>query len=107
MKRSTELPRRVSHTDIVLTVGDKNCFSYQIRAENGIHARPAGALVRLAEGLDGKVTFCVNGKSAPADSIIGILSLGAVKGSILKVSAEGADASVLLQKYQAYLEENL
>lgn len=54
----------------------------------GLHARPAAALVRLAAGFDARVT--VNG--ADASSLLRIIALGLRNGERVTVRADGADA---------------
>ena len=58
-------------------------------APNGMHARPAGELVKLAKGLDGKVTLATAVKSVSATSMLGILSLGLKSGAEITVTADG------------------
>jgi multiphosphoryl transfer protein len=59
----------------------------------GLHARPAALVVERAKGFDSDITISKNGKSANAKSIMSVLSLGAVTGDAVVVSAEGDDAS--------------
>ena len=60
-----------------------------LTAPNGMHARPAGELVKLAKGLDGKVTIATAAKSVNASSMLGILSLGLKSGTEIVVTADG------------------
>lgn len=60
-----------------------------LTAPNGMHARPAGELVKLAKALDGKVTLATAVKSVSAASMLGILSLGLKSGAEITVTAEG------------------
>lgn len=62
-----------------------------LTAPNGMHARPAGELVKLAKTLDGKVTLATATKSVSASSMLGILSLGLKSGAEIVVSAEGGN----------------
>ncbi len=57
----------------------------------GLHARPATLLVKRASSFKSDVSVELNGKKANVKSLIGVLSLGVVKGSKIKVSAEGPD----------------
>jgi phosphoenolpyruvate---glycerone phosphotransferase subunit DhaM len=56
---------------------------------DGLHARPAAALVRLAAGFDARVT--VNG--ADAASLLAILALGLRHGAEATVRADGPQAA--------------
>lgn len=68
---------------------------------DGLHARPAATLVSTLAGFDAKLTI-VNqrrpGKPVAANSLIGLLSLGAKGGDVLTVAASGAQAAEALAK---------
>ena len=57
----------------------------------GIHARAAGAIVRLSNAFRSKITLQRNGTLASAKSIMELLMLGAGGGSQVLVSAVGED----------------
>ena len=63
-----------------------------IKNESGIHARPAALLVKKASEFECAVEIDFNGKKVNAKSIMGIMSLGASKGSEITVITDGADA---------------
>ena len=56
-------------------------FSYVITDAQGIHARPAGQLVKLAAAYPCKVTIAKDGRSVDAKRIMGVMSLGAKQGT--------------------------
>jgi phosphocarrier protein len=66
-------------------------FTYVIKDEIGIHARPAGLLVKEAKALTSKITLEVNGKSADATKLMAVMSLGVKHGDTVVVKAEGDD----------------
>lgn len=68
-----------------------------LTAPNGMHARPAGELVKLAKTLDGKVTLATAVKSVSASSMLGILSLALKSGSEIVVTADGGSEEANLQ----------
>ena len=55
----------------------------------GIHARPAALIAQLCVGLRSSVTITCKDKSANANDVLQILSLGAKKGDILDVVVDG------------------
>jgi phosphotransferase system HPr (HPr) family protein len=57
-----------------------------------LHARPAGALVRVAAGFRSTVELIFNGKRASARSVLAIMGLNATAGSTVLVRADGEDA---------------
>ena len=99
--------KAVSHGDIILSAGSMSSNSCVIRDKNGIHARPAAALVKLAEEYDCKVSVSSGGKSAPLDSVIGIMSLGITGGSRIEFHAEGPDSEEALKAIMEFVRENL
>ncbi len=82
-------------------------FKYIIRDPEGIHARPAGLLVKKANGYTSTVTLSVNGKEADAKRIFAVMGLGAKKDMELSVKIEGEDEEVAAQSIKSFLEENL
>ncbi len=68
-----------------------------LTAPNGMHARPAGELVKLAKGLDGKVTLATAVKSVSATSMLGVLSLALKSGAEITVTADGGDEAANLR----------
>ena len=68
-----------------------------LTAPNGMHARPAGELVKLAKSLDGKVTLATAVKSVSATSMLGVLSLALKSGAEITVTAEGGDEAANLR----------
>ena len=71
---------------------------------DGLHARPAANLVSTVAGYDAKLTFANHrtaGKPVSANSLIGLLSLGAKQGDVLTVVATGPQASAALQNIVA------
>lgn len=62
--------------------------SVTLRNKDGLHARPAAEFVKLASTFAAKVV--VNGKDAK--SLLGIMSLGLVKGAVVELQADGPDA---------------
>ena len=97
----------VRHGDAIMTLVNKNSFFYCVKDPLGIHARPAGAIAKIASGFSSQITIYANGKSARADSIISIMSLGAKSGTELKVLADGKDAQEALEVLKSFLRENL
>jgi len=62
-----------------------------VKNPQGLHARPATLLVRVASSFKSNINIEYNGKSANAKSLIGILSLGINKDYKITVLAKGSD----------------
>ncbi|MDD6763380.1 MAG: HPr family phosphocarrier protein [Clostridiales bacterium] len=82
-------------------------FEYTIKDELGIHARPAGLLVKAVKALDSKVTIEKDGKSAEASKLFAIMGLGVKHADTVKVSVDGGDEETSLKAMEAFFSENL
>lgn len=71
----------------------------------GLHARAAAKFVTLAERFGASVEVVKDGQSVSARSIMGLMMLGAGKGSQIELRAEGWDAKEALEAL-ALLVEN-
>lgn len=68
-----------------------------IKAAQGLHARPAGELVKLAKSFTGsRITLGTDVKSVNAASMLSLLSLGLKCGTTVNVSVEGGDEAAAL-----------
>jgi len=63
-----------------------------VKNGQGLHARPAALFVQIANKFDARITVCHDGEEVNGKSIMGILMLGAEKGSVVIVEADGSDA---------------
>ena len=73
-------------------------FTYTITDEQGIHARPAGLLVKEAAGFASAITIEKDGKKVDAKRILGVMGLGAKKGAEITLRAEGEDEDAAIEK---------
>ena len=66
---------------------------------NGNHARPASIFVNEAKKFQSKIVVenVATGKSKDAKSILGVMTLGLVKGTEIRITAEGEDEDVAIQ----------
>lgn len=72
--------------------------NFRITDEDGIHARPATALVNTANKFKEVESFAeANGKRVTLKSILGVLSLGLEKGDSITLSSVGENAEEALQ----------
>lgn len=82
-------------------------FEYTITDEVGIHARPAGVLAKKVKEYASKVTITKGGKSAEAQKLMAVMSLGVKKGETVTVSVEGEDEEKAFPEIEAFFKENL
>jgi phosphocarrier protein len=69
----------------------------------GLHARAAAKFVDTSSRFQSKITVTFKGKSVDAKSIMSVLLLAAAKGSVLEISAEGADEDAALDAMEQLL----
>lgn len=74
--------------------------TFQIKNKLGLHARAAAHLVRVLSKFSSDITIKKDGYAVDGKSILGVLSLAAVKGTTIEVIADGKDSK------QAYDEIN-
>ncbi|MBX3046010.1 MAG: HPr family phosphocarrier protein [Anaerolineales bacterium] len=67
-----------------------------IQNEVGLHARPATLFVKTAQKHEAEIIVSFDGKQVSAKSLLGLLTLAVTKGSVISVSADGADADAAL-----------
>lgn len=79
-----------------------------IGSHSGLHARPAAAFVQAASRAPLSVTIAVDGKPpVAADSMLGVMTLGAGYGDRVTLSAEGRQAEAVLEELAALLSKEL
>lgn len=82
-------------------------ITYKVTDELGVHARPAGQLVKAATGFACKVTVGVGAKTVDAKRIMGVMGLGAKKGDTITLTFDGADEAVAATALEKFLRETL
>lgn len=71
-----------------------------IRNKQGLHARPAALFVQIANKFDSKITIKSDDEEVNGKSIMGILMLGAEKGTEVIIEAEGNDAAMAIAELE-------
>lgn len=82
-------------------------FKYVITDPEGIHARPAGILVKQAAGYQSTVKITKGEKSADAKRIFGVMGLGVKTGEEVSITVEGADEDTAAAELETFFKENL
>ncbi len=82
-------------------------FTYIITDEIGIHARPAGLLVKEAKKYTSKIVLSANGKSAEATKLMAIMGLGVKNGQEVEIAIEGGDEEFAFEGMKLFMEQNL
>ena len=82
-------------------------FKYVITDELGIHARPAGLLVKEAAKFQADIKIKKGEKEADAKRIFGIMGLAAKKGDEIVLTADGADEADAIAAIEEFLKAHL
>ena len=82
-------------------------FKYVITDPEGIHARPAGILVKQAAGYQSDVKIAKGEKSADAKRIFGVMGLCVKQNDEVVITFEGEDEDAAAAAVEAVLKENL
>ncbi len=78
---------------------------FVITNQEGLHARPATALVKKANEFDCDIKITHDGDTADLKSIMGVLSLGVHKGSLIVVETKGKDEVEAMETIAAHISE--
>lgn len=82
-------------------------FNYTITDEVGIHARPAGTLAKKVKEYASTVVIAKGEKSAQAQKLMAVMSLGVKKGETVTVTIEGDDEETAAADLEKFFRENL
>ncbi|MFJ4589329.1 phosphoenolpyruvate--protein phosphotransferase [Pseudomonas moraviensis] len=69
----------------------------RVAHRGGLHARPAALIRQTAQGFNSQAQLHFNGKSAPCNSLIGLMGLAIAEQDEVQVSCQGPDADAALQ----------
>lgn len=82
-------------------------FKYVITDPEGIHARPAGMLVKAAKAFSCDIKIAKGDKAMNCKAIFGIMGLGAKKGDEVTLTFEGADEETACAEIETFMHDNL
>jgi phosphocarrier protein len=76
----------------------------QIRNQLGLHARAAARFVHTAARFEARITAGRDGRVMDGKSILGILLLGASRGTTIEITADGKDEEEAVEMLVALVE---
>ena len=82
-------------------------FEYTIKDEMGIHARPAGILVKEAKKYASTITIVKGEKKADATRLMALMGLGVKCGEEITVCTDGENEEAASAAIEAFLKANL
>ena len=85
-------------------MGDTQTRELKLLNRYGLHVRPAGLFAKIASRFDAEITVEKDGAAVSGKSIMALMTLEATCGTVLKVSAEGPQASEALDELEALVK---
>lgn len=82
-------------------------FKYIITDPEGIHARPAGELVKVAKTFHCTIKMEKDGKANDCKKIFGIMSLAVKQGQEVTMTFDGEDEMAAYEALQKFMQENM
>ncbi len=82
-------------------------FEYVIKDPVGLHARPAGLLVKQTSQFKSDITVYVNDKEGDAKKLLQIMGLGIKQGTEIKCRIEGEDETEAYEAVYRFFKENI
>lgn len=82
-------------------------FKYVITDPEGIHARPAGELVKTAKGFQSSIQLKKDEKAGDCKKIFAIMGLGVKQGNEVTFVIEGEDENEACEAVSKFMQEHL
>lgn len=83
-------------------------FSYVIQNKEGLHARPAGAIIQKASGFGSTIELSCKGKKVSLKGgIFALMGMGLRHGDAIEVSIDGPDEDAALEALKQEIESLL
>lgn len=82
-------------------------FEYTITDAQGIHARPAGLLVKETAKYASEIQLVFGEKSCDAKRLFGVMGMGIKCGDRITVNIDGSDEETAAAEIKKFFEQNL
>ena len=82
-------------------------FKYTITDPEGIHARPAGELVKAAKQFTSTIKLAKDRKGGDCKKIIGIMGQAVKNGQEVTLTFEGEDEEAAYEAVSQFMKENM
>jgi phosphocarrier protein len=80
---------------------------YTVTDPVGIHARPAGNLVKELKNFTCSIKMSGNGKTVDAKKLMMVMTLGIKQGQEVELTFDGPDEETAAAATEQYMKENL
>ena len=85
-------------------MADKEKKELVLLNKYGLHVRPAGLFAKIASRFDAEVEVEKDGNVVSGKSIMALMTLEAVSGTVLTVTASGPQAKQVLEELEALVQ---
>ena len=82
-------------------------IKYVIKYEPGIHARPAGLLVKMLSEFSSEARVGTHRKMVDGKRVFAVMSLGLKQGDEMTLTFDGPDEEAAAERAELFLRENL
>lgn len=82
-------------------------FEYTVQLSEGLHARPAGLLVKYAQSCNSEVQISYHGKTVNAKRLFAIMGLGIKQNEVMTIQVEGDNEAAECSGLKAFFQKNL
>ncbi|MBE6828663.1 MAG: HPr family phosphocarrier protein [Ruminococcaceae bacterium] len=83
-------------------------FQYSIKEPLGIHARPAGLVVKVASAYQSSIEMkTADGRTANLKKLFSVMALGVKCGDQITISIDGSDEGTAAAALKKFFLENL
>lgn len=82
-------------------------FTYTIKDDLGIHARPAGLLVKTAKNFNSEIRNCKRRKISKCLKLMALMGLGVKCGDTITVTVSGEDEESAASAMEEFFKSNL
>ncbi len=82
-------------------------FRYVITDPEGIHARPAGELVKTAKAFSSSIKLSKDKTEADCKKIFGIMGLAVKQGNEIILTFDGEDEEAAYEAVSRFMKENM
>ena len=77
-----------------------------IQNQVGLHARPATFFIQKANNFKSSIWVSKDERKVNAKSLLGVLSLGIIKGTTITITAEGEDEAEAIENLVELINSN-
>ena len=82
-------------------------FKYVVTDNEGIHARPAGELVKAAKAFESTIKLNKDGKAADCKRVFALMGLAVKQGQTVTITVEGSDEDAAATAMESFFKTTL